>query len=253
MRSAGVLAGECQHRPGARPIQSLATVMIRGKRPVRHPVLVAIVGGSGAGKSWLADKLAEQLGRNVSRISQDDFYHDRSHLSPARRALINFDHPRAIDWVRLENVLQECRAGRTAKLPKYDFATHSHRSRETKLRPRRFILVDGLWLLRRPSVRQLFDLTVFIECPAKTCLARRLARVVASRGRTRASIQKQFWTTVEPMHSRFVAPQNRHADIVLEAVIDSAVLQRLSKHITALVLENYSRSRQPERPGGKAR
>ncbi len=53
------------------------------------PQFIAIVGGSGSGKSWLANRLANQLGRRVARLSQDDFYADRSRLTIAQRKLVN--------------------------------------------------------------------------------------------------------------------------------------------------------------------
>src|SRR5690349_10028672 len=95
---------------------------IISERP--RPRLIAIVGGSGSGKSWLAGRLQEILVPDTSRICQDDFYLDRSHLSPARRAQINFDHPRALDWDRLQTVLTGCRHGKKVLLPKYNFTNH---------------------------------------------------------------------------------------------------------------------------------
>src|SRR5438876_8668707 len=62
------------------------------------PIFVAIVGGSGSGKSWLAKRLQTRLGTMATRITLDDFYKDRSHLPPQRRAKVNFDHPAAINW-----------------------------------------------------------------------------------------------------------------------------------------------------------
>ena len=188
---------------------------MKKSKPDRSPILVAIVGGSGSGKTWLAGKLQAALGPKAARLSLDDFYHDRSGLSPARRATINFDHPRAIDWESLERVLLDCCAGKAARLPCYDFKTHSRLRSSKLLKLRPIILVDGLWLLRRPSIRRLFDLRVFLVCPASIRLRRRLARDVLARGRTRASIEKQFWTTVQPMHLKYVAPQARWADVVL--------------------------------------
>src|SRR5438067_11198319 len=88
------------------------------------PQIVGIVGGSCAGKSWLAERLQQALRLNATRLSQDDFYLDRSHLSSARRARLNFDHPRAIDWERLEKVLSKWAHGETASVPRYDFVTH---------------------------------------------------------------------------------------------------------------------------------
>jgi uridine kinase len=179
------------------------------------PFLVAIVGGSGSGKSWLAERLQAVLGPQAARISLDDFYRDQSHLSEADRASLNFDHPDAIDWPSLERVLHNLLAGRTAELPCYDFKTHCRERRVQSLEPKPIVLIEGLWLLHRPSLRDLFDLKLFIDCPSQTRLRRRIDRDVVFRGRTRASVEKQFNETVEPMHRKFVAPQKRWADVVL--------------------------------------
>jgi uridine kinase len=182
----------------------------------RPPLLVAIAGGSGAGKTWLADKLQAALGGKATRLSLDNFYHDRSHVAPERRARINFDHPRAIDWTELEQVLHNLLNGRSARMPRYDFKTHSRIGHGTAVQPNRIILLDGLWLLRRPGLRRLFDLRIFVACPTPLRLRRRLNRDLRSRGRTSDSVRRQFRETVEPMHVRFVAPQERHADVVLK-------------------------------------
>ncbi len=181
----------------------------------RSCALVAIVGGSGSGKSRLTEKLVKALGAKAARLSLDDFYLDRSPLAPARRAAINFDHPRAIDWPRFERVLRACLAGRTARVPCYDFKTHCRLPRASILQPNPIILVDGLWLWRRPGLRRLFTMRIFLNCSIRTRLKRRMARDRRLRGRTPASVKAQFWKTVEPMHRRFVEPQKRWADLVL--------------------------------------
>src|SRR5688572_27454107 len=110
------------------------------------PQLIGIAGGSCAGKSWLAARLQEQLGKIAGRLSLDDFYRDRSHLPPGRRARINFDHPRAIDWERVEGVLTELCAGRAASIPRYNYETHGRFAEETILAPAPLVLFEGLWL-----------------------------------------------------------------------------------------------------------
>ena len=190
-------------------------------------MLVAIVGGSGSGKSWLADKLAAVLAPDAARLSLDDFYRDRSHLSPARRARLNFDHPRAIDWPALEAVLRKCSQGRAVPLPCYDFKTHCSGPGRRILKPERIILVDGLWLLVRPSIRSSFAFKIFLDCDARTRFRRRLARDRRERGRTKASVREQFRETVEPMHRRYVAPQAKYADIVLRGERAPADVRRL--------------------------
>ena len=196
--------------------------------------LVAIVGGSGSGKSWLASQLQERLGQTATRICLDDFYRDQSHLSPGRRSRINFDHPRAIDRPAFEEVLRRCRQGHPFQVPNYDFKTHTRTGLSAPHTPGEFLLIDGLWLFRRPSVRILIDLRVFIDCPESTRLNRRLERDTLHRGRTDASVRDQFQNLVAPMHDRFVAPQKNRADVVLESPIREEQLRELIKTVRAL-------------------
>ncbi len=197
------------------------------------PLLVAIVGGSGSGKTWLADALGAALGKKAARMSLDDFYLDRSHLPAARRARINYDHPRAIDWPRLEQALTDLRAGRSTRAPQYDFKNHARRRTARVVRPAPLLLLDGLWLLRRPKLRRVFHLTIFIECPAQTRLARRLARDSSERGRTAASIRRQFWEMVEPMHRQHVAPQSQQAEFRLKSPAARRDVRRLAELLLA--------------------
>jgi uridine kinase len=185
------------------------------KKP-KQALLVAIVGGSGSGKSLLAEKLQAALGPNAARLSLDDFYRDRSHLSPAQRARINFDKPAAIDWPSFERVVKACLHFKKTVVPRYDFRTHCRLSRSHVLKPKPIMLVDGLWLLRAPQIRRLFSFRIFLDAPMRLRLRRRFARDVTDRGRSAKSIRDQFQKTVEPMHRRFVLPQIQCADVVLK-------------------------------------
>lgn len=198
------------------------------------PKLIAIVGGSGAGKSWLADRLQQAFATSAARLSLDNFYLDRADLPPSHRARVNFDHPRAIDWPRLQTVLRACRAGRTTRIPQYNFATHTRMPHEKLWAPAPLVLVDGLWLLSRPRVRSLFALGIYLDCPAQLRLKRRLARDVAERGRTPDSVRDQFWKEVEPMHDRHVIPQLRLAHVVLGQPVSEAEMDGLIARIRAL-------------------
>ena len=100
------------------------------------------------------------------------------------------------------------------------------------LRPRPVILMEGLWLLRRPRLRNIFFLSIFIECPAETRLKRRLARDLESRGRSRASIRRQFFKTVEPMHKLYVVPQSRRAEIQLKTPVTAHQVHEIARMLT---------------------
>ena len=199
------------------------------------PRLVAIAGGSGSGKSWLTDRLQRIFGDKAARLSLDDFYLDRSHLPPSRREQINYDHPRGIDWAGFERSLQACRAGEATRLPRYDFKTHTRMAAEKTFHPKALVLVEGLWLLLYPAIRRLFTFSIFIDCPEALRLRRRMARDLAERGRSAASIRRQFQETVSPMHEEFVAPQSQWASVVLKQPLRDVDVSHLSDKLWGLL------------------
>ena len=197
------------------------------------PHIVGITGGSCAGKTWLADRLLNHFGENAVRLSQDDFYLDRSHLSPARRARLNFDHPRAIDWERLEKALRQFARGRIASVPRYDFVTHGRVPGDGRLNPAPILIVEGLWLFRRATLRNLFDLKIFIRSTPEICKKRRLQRDTTERGRTRQQVLQQLERYTLPMSERYVAPQEKWADLVLNAPVSEDEIFEIVNKIQA--------------------
>ncbi|HEY3860277.1 MAG TPA: uridine kinase [Verrucomicrobiae bacterium] len=196
-----------------------------------RPKLVALAGGSGAGKTWLAARLREILGCPATHLSLDDFYHDQSHLARSERERVNYDHPRAIDWRLAQAVLQSFRDGESVLMPQYSFKTHTRKRTFKTVRPRPVILVDGLWPWWRPGLRRLFDVRVFVDCPERLRLERRLERDMAARGRDGGSVRRQFEETVAPMHERFVAPQAEWADVVLRHPVGRGEVERVAAMI----------------------
>ena len=194
--------------------------------------LIAIVGGSGSGKSWLAQRLADQFGADAGLLSLDDFYCDLSHLSPEEREQTNFDHPSAIDWPLFQGSLSRIGSGQPDALPHYDFATHTRRATAKIWQPRRLVLIEGLWLLRQPELRRLYSMSVFVDCPEQVRLQRRLERDQRERGRSAASVRAQFEQQVAPMHDRFVIRQARHADLLMKSPISQTQLAELSARCT---------------------
>jgi uridine kinase len=175
--------------------------------------LIAITGGSGSGKSWLARRLKRRLGALAGILSLDDFYHDLSFLPLRARHRVNFDDPDAIEWSHFRDCLRRLQRGETVALPRYDFATHTRLARPRLWRPRPIVLLDGLWLLHRSELRSFYDLSLFCACPPEVRLERRLARDQRERGRSRASVLRQFREQVAPLHERFVEPQRHYADL----------------------------------------
>jgi uridine kinase len=199
------------------------------------PMIVAIVGGSGSGKSWLASGLAQTLGPDrAGIICQDSFYKDLSHLTPAQRAQVNFDDPKALDWAAFRKCLTHVASGRVGRIPKYNFATHSRDLGETLLEPRDVVIFEGLWLLHRPALRRFFQLAVFIEADSGLCLERRLQRDVCERGRCSDEVKAWYDERVLPNQRQFVDPQCWHADFILKAPVTELQVRELADRISNL-------------------
>ena len=178
---------------------------------------IAVTGGSGSGKSWLAAELREWLGNEAVHLSLDDFYHDLGHLPPAARAVVNFDDPAAIDWEALREVLERFESGAAARLPSYDFASHTRQPATRDVARARFIVLDGLWLLHHGWLRDKLALSVFVDCPEAERLRRRVERDTQTRGRSADSVRRQFAEHVQPMHELFVEPQRQWATHCVES------------------------------------
>ena len=199
--------------------------------------LVAIAGGSGSGKTWLARRLQRALGTGAALVSLDDFYRDLSHLPPAQRRRVNFDSPAAIDWPTVQAFLKALQRSEPTVLPRYDFTTHTRLAPPRRWRPRRIILLEGLWPLRTVELRRLYGFSIFVACPEELRLERRLRRDQQERGRSRASVLRQFRDQVAPMHRRFVEPQARHADVVLRHPPTTVTVRELAEQIRLIAYE----------------
>ncbi len=177
--------------------------------------LIAVVGGSGSGKTWLAERLVKGLNGAAGRLALDDFYRDLSHLRMEDRVTTNFDRPGAIDWPLFHRVVSRLKEGISVETPVYDFSNHTRSDTVQRWIPRPLVVLDGLWLLRRRELRAMWGLSVFVECEEETRLARRMERDQHQRSRSPDSIRQQFIQQVAPMHRRYVSGQAGRADVVI--------------------------------------
>jgi|ERR1035437_2788453 uridine kinase len=175
--------------------------------------LIGIAGPSGAGKTYLATHLAAAL--HASVLALDRYYRDLSHLPLGERARINFDAPQSLDHELIVEQVAGLRNNETVHLPVYDFATHTRTRRTEVLRPAEVVIVEGLFTLHWPSLREFLGTKVFVDLNDEVCLTRRQARDVRERGRTPESVVEQYAAIVAPMAQRYVRPTIVHADIVV--------------------------------------
>jgi uridine kinase len=181
-----------------------------------RPYVVGIAGGTGSGKTTVAERLAAALpaGRCVT-IDHDAYYRDQSHLAPAARADVNYDHPATLDSALFAEHLRELRAGRAVEVPIYDFATHTRRAETRPVAPASVIIVEGILVFAEPALREQMDIRIFVDTDSDIRLMRRIRRDLEERGRSFQSVRDQYYATVRPMHLEHVEPSKRWADLIL--------------------------------------
>ncbi|MGH9272529.1 MAG: uridine kinase [Ilumatobacteraceae bacterium] len=181
-----------------------------------RPFLIGVAGGSSSGKTTVAERLAELAGeRHLALIKLDSYYVDLGGLSLDERTAFDFDHPEAFDWPLLNDHLAALSAGASVPVPVYDYVEFNRSDEVRVVRPARIVVVEGILVLWEPSLRERFDLKVFLDTDADLRLIRRLRRDVAERGRTVESVIEQYLRTVRPAHEQFIEPSKRYADVII--------------------------------------
>jgi uridine kinase len=181
-----------------------------------RPVVLGVAGGTGSGKTSVAQAILAAVGRErLAFLSQDSYYREVEWESEAHLRAHNFDHPASIDTPLLVTHLRALRRGEAVEVPVYDFVHHHRRAETIRVEPRPVVLVEGILLFVEPAVRGLLDFKIYVDTDPDVRLVRRLRRDIAERGRTMEDVLRQYLTTVRPMHLEFVEPSKRWADVIV--------------------------------------
>jgi phosphoribulokinase len=182
----------------------------RGGEP--RPIMLAICGDSGTGKTTLTKGLVDALGPDrITSVAADDYHrYDRE-----ERKSLPFTplHPKCNYMDIMEQDFQHLALGNPILKPIYNHDTGTL-DRPVYLEPRDFVIVEGLLPLHTKASRACFDITVYLDPPEDVRIAWKLQRDTKKRGYTedevRADLKKR-----EPESERFIRPQRERADIVV--------------------------------------
>lgn len=200
-------------------------------------MVIGIAGGSGSGKTTVANEVIQRVGaQNIAYLPHDAYYKELGHLPPNQRAEINFDHPDSLENELMIQHIQALQGYNPVALPIYDFSRHSRTGKTIEVQPHRIILVEGILIFAVPELRKLFDLKIFVDTDSDIRFIRRLQRDISERSRTTDSVINQYMTTVRPMHLEFVEPSKRYADVIIpEGGFNTAALDLVVARLEALL------------------
>jgi uridine kinase len=205
-----------------------------------RPLVMGIAGGSGSGKTTVAQRVAAALPPgSVSIVEHDAYYRDRTDLSYDERCQLNFDHPESLETELLGEHLAALRRGERVDVPVYDFKTHRRAAESRVVMPTPVVILEGILVFVEERLRDQLDFKIFVDTDPDIRAFRRIRRDIEKRGRTFESIREQYYRTVRPMHLQFVEPSKRWADLILPEGGDNRVGIDM---VIALVLQRGLRS-----------
>jgi len=206
----------------------------------RRGILIGIAGGTGAGKTLVAQSISEDLGsENVLILEQDSYYRDLRNIPLGERESRNFDHPDAFDRDLLRTQLETLLSGGEVDLPVYEMRTHTRNAQTVRAKARRILILDGILILDDPAIRQLMDIKLYVDADPDIRFIRRLKRDLTERGRTLDQVIRQYESSVRPMHLQFVEPSKRYADLVIpEGGYNVVAIDLIKTKIRALLRES---------------
>ncbi len=201
------------------------------------PVILGVAGGTGSGKTTVAQAILNAVGRErLAFIAQDSYYRQIEWHSPEHLAQHNFDHPASIDTELLVTHLKDLKQGKAVDAPVYDFVHHRRSTKTERIEPRPVVLAEGILLYAEQEIRELLDFKIYVDTDADVRLKRRILRDINERGRDLDDVLRQYMTTVRPMHLEFVEPSKRWADVIVpEGGENRVALQMVSARVEELL------------------
>ncbi|MEE6140262.1 phosphoribulokinase [Mycobacterium sp. 050128] len=179
----------------------------------RHrPVMLAVAGDSGAGKTTVTSGVVEALGRDrCVSISTDDY--QRFDREERRDKPFTSLHPDCSYVAILEQHLQLLATGQPVLKPVYEHST-GRRMRPALVEPNDFIIVHGVLPLHSKLARACFDVAVFLDTPEDVRRDWKMKRDTALWGCCPDQVTAEIEAS-QAEYVQFIEPQRAHADIVV--------------------------------------
>ena len=112
---------------------------------LHRPFVLGVAGGTGSGKSTVADRMIATVGhQSVAVVALDSYYKHNTHLPIEERARMDYDHPESFDWDLLRVHVDMLIGGRAIDEPVYDFANHNRSAEVATVLPAPIIIIEEI-------------------------------------------------------------------------------------------------------------
>ncbi|MBV6881028.1 uridine kinase [Epilithonimonas ginsengisoli] len=187
-------------------------------------LVIGIAGGTGSGKTTVVNKILQQLNiEGVNVLSQDNYYHDNPNLTLSEREVLNYDHPKSIDFELMLQHVKDLKNQQSIEQPIYSFVTHSRTGDHVTVEPKNVLIVEGILVLTNKELLKEFNLKVFVHADSDERLIRRIRRDTQERGRDLQEVLHRYQTTLKPMHQEFIEPSKNEADLIVPNMRQNSV------------------------------
>ena len=186
------------------------------KKKKDKPIVIGVTGGSGSGKTSVSQAIYNYFpGKSIMMLEQDSYYKNQDHLSFEERLKTNYDHPFAFDTDLLIAHLHDLLNYKSIDKPVYDYTKHTRSNEIIHQEPKEVIILEGILILEDARLRDLMDIKVYVDTDDDIRIIRRIKRDIEERGRTLDNVIEQYLTVVKPMHTQFIEPTKKYADIII--------------------------------------
>ncbi len=204
------------------------------------PLVIGVAGGTGSGKTTVANVILNRVGENkIAYLPHDAYYRDLGDLPYDQKAAMNFDHPNSLETELMIEHIKILKKGIPVDIPVYDFSIHSRTNKTIRVEPHPVVVVEGILLFADKELRELLDIRIFVDTDPDIRFIRRLQRDITERGRTTEMVIQQYLSTVRPMHLEFVESSKRYANVIIpEGGLNQVAMDMVIARIESLLRPN---------------
>ena len=183
---------------------------------VKKPFTIGITGGSGSGKTFFLDGLSSHFApRQLTLISQDNYYKPRDQQPLDQNEVKNFDLPESIDREAFVRDVTALKLGKTVTKQEYTFNNPARQPRMLVFEPAPILVVEGLFVQYFDEISRELDLKVFIEAKDHVKLGRRIRRDQLDRGYDLDDVLYRYQHHVMPVYEGLIEPLKHRADLIV--------------------------------------